>query len=61
MSRTRLRVGGAGLGQIGKRHALNFLEKVTRAELVATFSSDETEITWARTHLEPFGVKLYMD
>lgn len=46
---------------MGKRHALNFLEKVTRAELVAAFSPDETEIAWARTHLEPFGVTLYKD
>ncbi|KAH9221234.1 NAD-binding Rossmann fold oxidoreductase family protein [Leptodontidium sp. 2 PMI_412] len=57
----RLRVGCAGLGRMGKRHALNFLEKVTRAELVAAFTPDNAEIAWAQTHLEPFGVKLYKD
>lgn len=59
MAPARLRVGCAGLGRMGKRHALHFLERVPRAELVAASSPDEEELKWAREHLEPFGVKLY--
>lgn len=43
------------------RHALNFLNSVPRAELVAAFSPEPTEIKWAKTFLEPFGVTLYSD
>ena len=45
----------------GSRHALHFLNRTPRTELVATFSPDEKEIQWGRTHLEPYGVQLYMD
>ncbi|KAJ6002455.1 hypothetical protein N7451_005002 [Penicillium sp. IBT 35674x] len=57
----RLRIGCAGLGRMGKRHALNFLERTPRAELVAASSPDPVELEWAKTHLEPFGVRLYQD
>lgn len=46
---------------MGARHALHFLDRTPRAELVAAFSPDPKEIAWARTRLEPFGVKLYTD
>lgn len=46
---------------MGKRHALNFLERTPRAELVAASSPDPVELEWAKTHLEPFGVRLYQD
>ncbi|KZM23126.1 oxidoreductase [Ascochyta rabiei] len=45
---------------MGARHALNFLDSVPRAELVAAFSPAK-ELEWAKTHLEPFGVTLYDD
>ncbi|KAJ5635043.1 uncharacterized protein N7484_008356 [Penicillium longicatenatum] len=57
----RLKIGCAGLGRMGKRHALNFLERTPRAELVAASSPDPAELEWAKTHLEPFGVRLYQD
>ncbi|KAL3437454.1 hypothetical protein BDV09DRAFT_192820 [Aspergillus tetrazonus] len=59
MSPKKLQVGAAGLGRMGKRHALNFLNRAPRAELVAAFSPDPEEIQWAKQHLEPYGVTLY--
>lgn len=44
---------------MGKRHALNFLERTPRAELIAASSPDPAELEWAKTHLAPFGVRLY--
>ena len=59
MAPKKLRVGIAGLGRMGTRHALHFLNRTPRAELVAASTPDDEEIRWARTHLEPFGVMLY--
>lgn len=59
MAPAKLRIGCAGLGRMGKRHALHFLNRTPRAELVAASSPDDTELQWAKQHLEPFGVKLY--
>lgn len=61
MPAQRLKIGCAGLGRMGKRHALNFLERTPRAELVAASSPDPVELEWAKTHLEPFGVRLYQN
>jgi len=61
MAIRKLKVAVSGLGRMGARHALHFLERTPRAELVAAFSPDEKEIAWARTKLEPFGVKMYRD
>lgn len=55
----RLRIGCAGLGRMGKRHALHFAEQVPRAHLVAVSSPDETELEWARQRLGPLGVTVY--
>lgn len=46
---------------MGKRHALNFLQRTPRAELVAASSPDPVELEWAKIHLEPFGVTLYQN
>jgi myo-inositol 2-dehydrogenase/D-chiro-inositol 1-dehydrogenase len=59
MSARKLKIGCAGLGRMGKRHALNFLERTPRAELVAASSPDDAELEWAKVHLAPYGVKLY--
>jgi myo-inositol 2-dehydrogenase/D-chiro-inositol 1-dehydrogenase len=56
-----MKIGCAGLGRMGKRHALNFLERTPRAELVAASSPDPAELEWAKKHLEPFGVRLYQN
>lgn len=55
----RLRVGMASLGRVGKFHAINFLERTPRAELVAAFTPDANELAWGRLTLEPQGVTLY--
>ena len=46
---------------MGKRHALHFLNRTPRAELVAASTPDDTEIQWAKQHLEPFGVRIYKE
>lgn len=61
MAPEKLRIGCAGLGRMGKRHALHFLNRTPRAELVAASSPDDAELQWAKQHLEPFGVRLYKD
>ncbi len=47
----RLRIGIAGLGRLGKRHAENLAQRVPRAELVAVCSPVADEIAWAKQHL----------
>lgn len=46
---------------MGKRHALHFLNRNPRAELVAASTPDDAEIQWAKLHLDPYGVRLYKD
>lgn len=57
----KLQVGVSGLGRMGARHALHFLDRTPRAELVAAFDPDEKALAWARQRLEPYGTKLYSD
>lgn len=57
----KLHVGVAGLGRMGRRHALNILNCTPRATLVAVFSPDQKELDWAKEHMEPLGVALYND
>lgn len=59
MPSKKLQVAAAGLGRMGKRHALNFLNRAPRAELVAAFTPDPEEMQWAKQNLEPYGVTLY--
>lgn len=61
MAIRKLQTAIAGIGRMGARHALNFLQRTPRCDLVAAFSPDPAEIAWARTALEPYGVTLYMD
>ncbi|RSL38030.1 hypothetical protein CEP53_015248 [Fusarium sp. AF-6] len=55
----KLQVGVAGLGRMGKRHALNFHQNVPRATLVAVSSPDVAERQWATENLAPHGVAVY--
>ncbi|KAL1878245.1 hypothetical protein Daus18300_002162 [Diaporthe australafricana] len=55
----KLKIAAAGLGRMGKRHAINFLHRTPRAELVAAFSPDPSELAWGKENLEPYGVTLY--
>lgn len=59
----KLNVACSGLGRMGARHALHFLQATPRAELVAAFTPAEatTEIAWAQANLVPYGVKIYND
>ncbi|KAK8147082.1 hypothetical protein G3M48_002207 [Beauveria asiatica] len=59
MALRKLQVGVAGLGRMGKRHALNFFQSVPRAELVAVSSPDAEEREWASKTLGPSGVTVY--
>lgn len=59
MAVQRLKIACAGLGRMGSRHALNFLNRTPRAELVAVFTPAPHEIEWARKELEPHGVTIY--
>ncbi|KAI9717008.1 MAG: hypothetical protein M1812_004943 [Candelaria pacifica] len=57
----KLQVAIAGLGRMGARHAMHFLTRTPRAQLVAACTPDESELAWARIHLEPNGVTLYKE
>ncbi|KAI0011021.1 hypothetical protein F4779DRAFT_626855 [Xylariaceae sp. FL0662B] len=59
MATRKLKVGIAGLGRMGVRHALNFHTRTPRADLVAAFTPDPKEVTWA--HKELPGVTVYTD
>ncbi|KAI4599518.1 hypothetical protein KJ359_001962 [Pestalotiopsis sp. 9143b] len=59
MAPRKLKVGIAGLGRMGARHALNMQNRTPRAELVAAFTPDPKEAKWAATELP--GVKIYSD
>ena len=59
MTSSRLRVGIAGLGRLGKRHAENLAMRIPRAELIAACSPVAEELDWAQQRL---GVaRLYRD
>jgi myo-inositol 2-dehydrogenase / D-chiro-inositol 1-dehydrogenase len=47
----RLRIGIAGLGRLGRRHARNLAQRVPGAELTAACSPIAEELTWARDAL----------
>lgn len=51
MDHGRMRLGIAGLGRLGRRHALNLARRCWRAELMAACSPLADEREWARTQL----------
>lgn len=55
----KLKVAVSGLGRMGARHALHFLENTPRAELVAACDPSESSRSWAEANLAPYGVKIY--
>ncbi|KAF4536182.1 NAD(P)-binding protein [Lasiodiplodia theobromae] len=59
MTVQKLRIGIAGLGRMGKRHALNLHTLTHRAEVVAVSSPDQNECKWAMDQLD--GVRVYRD
>src|SRR5262245_11197045 len=50
-SSSPLRIGIAGLGRLGQRHALNLAQRTPGAVLVAACTPDAVELEWARTTL----------
>jgi len=54
-----LRVGVAGLGRLGRRHALNLAHRVPGATLAAACSPLEADLAWAREALP--AARLYAD
>ena len=56
-----LQVAVSGLGRMGARHALHFLEKTPRASLVAVCDPDPQARAWATANLAPYGTKIYSD
>lgn len=57
----KLQVAVSGLGRMGARHALHFLERTPRAELVAACDPDPKCRAWAEQKLAPYGTKIYSD
>jgi myo-inositol 2-dehydrogenase/D-chiro-inositol 1-dehydrogenase len=51
MQQRRLRIGIAGLGRLGQRHAQNLAQRVPNAELVAACSPVPAELEWAASSL----------
>jgi myo-inositol 2-dehydrogenase / D-chiro-inositol 1-dehydrogenase len=51
MSSANLRVGIAGLGRLGQRHALTLAHRTRHCELVAACSPVAAELEWARAEL----------
>jgi myo-inositol 2-dehydrogenase/D-chiro-inositol 1-dehydrogenase len=54
----KLNVGVVGIGRVGQSHALNFLHKVPRANLLCACSPKDSDIVWADEHLVPYGVRV---
>ena len=50
-TKRRLRVGVAGLGRLGRRHAENLAHRTPRAQLVAACSPVAEELAWAEQQL----------
>ena len=57
----KLQVAVSGLGRMGARHALHFVEKTPRADLVAACDTDPKARSWAEEKLAPYGTKIYSD
>ena len=55
----KLNVGVVGIGRMGRRHALNFLRMVPRANLLCACSPAQPDHEWADEHLRPYGVHIY--
>jgi myo-inositol 2-dehydrogenase/D-chiro-inositol 1-dehydrogenase len=51
MSSPKLRVGIVGLGRLGQRHAINLVQRVPNAEVVAACSPVPAELDWAASQL----------
>lgn len=57
----KLQIAVSGLGRMGARHALHFLGKTPRADLVAACDPSPKCREWAEKNLAPYGVRIYSD
>ena len=57
----KLQVAVSGLGRMGARHAMHFLQRTPQAELVAACDPDPQCRAWAEKTLAPYGTKIYSD
>ena len=55
----KLKIALAGLGKIGKKHALNILNQSQMIDFVAVFAPTTAEFQWAAENLALYGVFLY--
>ena len=44
---------------MGRRHAINILRLVPRANLLCACSPAKDDLVWAEEHLEPYGVRVF--
>lgn len=61
MAPKKLQVGIVGLGRMGRRHAVNFLQRTFRADVVAAWAFDDREAEWGQQQLQPHGATIYTD
>lgn len=54
----RINVGVVGIGRMGRRHAINILHQVPRANLLCACSPAEADLVWGIQELEPHGVRV---
>jgi myo-inositol 2-dehydrogenase/D-chiro-inositol 1-dehydrogenase len=55
----KVSIAVAGLGRMGKRHVRTLLNRVSRAQVVAVYSSEPTELQWARNEYKDWGIEVY--
>ena len=55
----RLNIGIVGVGRVGRRHALNVLQRTPRATLLCVCSPAKPDLLWAEEHLKPYGVQVF--
>ena len=55
----KLNVGVVGLGRMGRRHAINVLRLVPRANLLCACSPTEADLVWAAEHIVPHRVQVF--
>jgi len=59
MAPRKLHLALAGLGRIGKKHAINILNQSMTINFVAALAPLPEERQWGEEHLAPHGVSIY--
>lgn len=61
MAPKKLQVGIVGLARMGRRHAIDFMERTFRADVVAAWAFADREAEWGYQQLQPHGTTIYTD